>query len=169
MPGSFGSRVMVRYLMLEALSTFLILCCTIPLIASLAGPKVLSWIEVSRMFYRSACGSQLSWPDADLCISMLTLQTPYLVAVRIISSGTPCAHGISPPNSLHFFTNSGKTVDAPWSTRGVLGIRLWISLRRSKSRYGSPLNLYAPWLVPIATAGGSTPVFLRIPQLPQER
>ena len=155
--GSFAvSRVMVRYLLLEALSTFLILCCTIPLIASLAGPRYFLGSK------SAGCSTKCLRISAVMArrrsVSMLTLQTPYLVAVRIISSGTPCAPGISPPNSLHFFTNSGKTVDAPWSTRGVSGIRLWISLRRSKSRYGSPLNLYAPWLVPIAIARESTPV-----------
>ena len=120
--GSFAvSRVMVRYLLLEALSTFLILCCTIPLIASLAGPRYFLGSK------SAGCSTKCLRISAVMArrrsVSMLTLQTPYLVAVRIISSGTPCAPGISPPNSLHFFTNSGKTVDAPWSTRGVSGIR----------------------------------------------
>ena len=35
---------------------------------------------------------------------------------------------------------------------------LWIVFNLSKSSFGSPLNLYAPWLVPIAMASESTPV-----------
>ena len=73
-------------------------------------------------------------------------------------SGTPWAPGMSPPYSLHLATNSGRTEEAPCKTIGKLGRRSPTFLRRSKSRYGSPLNLYAPWEVPIAIAKESTPV-----------
>ena len=128
-----------NYLLLDALSTFLILCCTIPLMASLAGPRYFLGSK------SAGCSTKCLRISAVIArrrsVSMFTLQTPYFVAVRIISSGTPCAPGMSPPNSLHFLTNSGRTVEAPWSTSGVSGISLWISFSRSKSRYGSPLNL----------------------------
>ena len=135
-----------NYLLLDALSTFLILCCTIPLMASLAGPRYFLGSK------SAGCSTKCLRISAVIArrrsVSMFTLQTPYFVAVRIISSGTPCAPGMSPPNSLHFLTNSGRTVEAPWSTSGVSGISLWISFSRSKSRYGSPLNFVSPWLVP---------------------
>lgn len=57
--------------------------------------------------------------------------------------------------------HSCVTHDEPCITRCVLGNRAWISLTRSitkTSPVGRWLNLYAPWLVPIAIARASTPV-----------
>ena len=67
---------------------------------------------------------------------------------------------MSPPNSLHIFTNSGITVEAPCSTIGVFGILVFTSFKISNLNFASPLNLYAPWLVPIAIAKESHPVLL---------
>ena len=67
---------------------------------------------------------------------------------------------MSPPYLLHISTNSGITVDAPCNTIGVLGILSLISFKMSNLNFASPLNLYAPWLVPIAIAKESHPVLL---------
>ena len=75
-----------------------------------------------------------------------------------MSSGTPFAPGMFPPYLLHISTNSGITVEAPCSTIGVFGINSLTFAKISNLNLASPLNLYAPWLVPIAIAKESQPV-----------
>ena len=63
-----------------------------------------------------------------------------------------------PPLLLHSSTNSGITVEAPCKTIGVFGISSFTLCKISNLNFASPLNLYAPWLVPIAMASESHPV-----------
>ena len=115
----------------EQPSTFLILCCTMSWMAWRAGPR---YCRGSKW---SGCRARYSRTAAVIArrrsVSMLILQTPDWLARRSISSGTPWAPLIFPPNSLHLATNSGRTVEAPWSTRGKFGSRRVIVSRRSKS------------------------------------
>ena len=60
---------------------------------------------------------------------------------------------------MHISTNSGITVEAPCNTIGVFGIFSFTCFKISNLNFASPLNLYAPWLVPIAIAKESQPVF----------
>ena len=91
-------------------------------------------------------------------VSTFIFETPEIDASCNISSGTPFAPGISAPYSLHCATSSGITVEAPCNTIGVFGILSFIFFKISNLSFASPLNLYAPWLVPIAIAKLSTPV-----------
>ena len=59
---------------------------------------------------------------------------------------------------MQISTNSGITVEAPCNTIGVFGIFSLIFAKISNLNFASPLNLYAPWLVPIAIAKESHPV-----------
>lgn len=61
-------------------------------------------------------------------VSTFIFDTPDILASCKISSGTPFAPGISPPNLLHVSTSSGITVEAPCSTIGVFGIFLLLVL-----------------------------------------
>ena len=89
---------------------------------------------------------------------MFILQTAIEDAFLNISTGTPLAPAIFPPNSLHVATAFWSTADAPWRTIGKPGNLLWISSSISNLNLASPLNLKAPWEVPIAIANESTPV-----------
>ena len=91
-------------------------------------------------------------------MSTFIFDTPDILASCKISSGTPFAPGISPPNLLHVSTSSGITVEAPCKTIGVFGIFSFTCFNISILNFASPLNLYAPWLVPIAIAKESHPV-----------
>ena len=106
---------------------------------------LLEYVDLSAFVYYTETGTStilgplVAGVIFGSCYAMLLRASAYsggtdFVASLIISSGTPCAPGISPPNSLHLSTNSRSTVDAPWSTSGVSGISPWISLSLSKSR-----------------------------------
>src|SRR5512140_595865 len=61
------------------------------------------------------------------------------------------------------FSHSCGTEEEPCITKWVLGMRAWISLMRliaKVSPVGGLVNLYAPWLVPMAMASASTWVAL---------
>jgi len=96
--------------------TLTILCLTISLMALRAGPR----------YFRGSNSPGFSTKIRRISaviarrrsVSILILQTPYFAASRSMCSGTPCAPGMFPPYWLHQATNSGSTVEAPWSTRG---------------------------------------------------
>ena len=92
--------------------------------------------------------------------SMFILQTAICDAFFNISSGIPTASGILPPFSFIISTNFGTTEDAPCKTMGNFGNLASTSCNMSNLNWGfcPGLNLYAPWLVPIAMANESTPV-----------
>ena len=135
--------------MLEPNTSF-ILCCTVFLISSLAGVR---YFLGSNAPGSSANTFLICAVIASLkSVSTFIFDTPFKLASCSISSGTPFAPGISAPYLLHISTNSGITVDAPCNTIGVFGINSLIFFRISNLNFASPLNLYAPWLVPIAIA-----------------
>ena len=103
--------------------------------------------------------------------SMLILQTANLAACLSCCSGTPTASTNLPPFSLMILTYSWLTEDEPCKTIGNPGSLLLTSSKMSNLNGGgnkipvsgslvhcSGLNLYAPWLVPIAIANESQPV-----------
>ena len=147
---------LIVYALFDEPNTFCILCSTISVIFSLAGVK---YFLGSNALGVSERAFLISPVKANLkSVSTLILDTPEILAVCNISSGTPFVPGISPPYLLHVSTSSGITVDAPCSTIGVFGILSFISFKISNLNLASPLNLYAPWLVPIAIAKESQPV-----------
>ena len=97
-----------------------------------------------------------------LSVSIFTFLTPFLIPSWISSTGTPYVCGISPPYLLMISNHSWGTELDPCITRWVFGKALWISailLIARTSPVGFLVNLYAPWLVPIAMAKASTFVF----------
>ena len=120
-------------------NTSLILCCTVDFIKSLAGVKYLRGSKAdgssTNTFLIPAVIASLK------SVSTFIFETPEILASCNISSGTPLAPGIFPPYSLHIFTNSGITVEAPCNTIGVFGILSLICFKISNLSFASPLNL----------------------------
>ena len=96
-------------------------------------------------------------------VSMLTLVTPSLAAGRYSSSFTPRAEGSSlPPAALMRSTSDTGTEEEPCMTMGMGAWPAAFTLAAicsitSKCKDCWPLNLYAPWLVPMAAASASQP------------
>ena len=93
-------------------------------------------------------------------VSMLTLVTPRVAAGRYSLTSTPMEPAILPPAALMRATSSCGTDEDPCMTSGKPGRRALIFSRTSKWRDCLPLNLKAPWLVPMAQARESQPVCL---------
>ena len=150
--------IILIYALFDDPNTSLILCCTVFFTDSLAGVKYFLGSNTDGSSTRTFLISDVIAKRKS--VSTFIFDTPDLLAWCSIMSGTPFAPGISPPYLLHFSTSSGITVDAPCNTIGVFGIRVFTSFNMSNLSLASPLNFYAPWLVPIAIAKESQPVLL---------
>lgn len=78
--------------------------------------QVVAGVKVGRIFVESFSDSA-GHGQTDIGVD-INFADCMVAAFLSMSSGTPLAPSTLPPYWLHFSTNSGITVEAPWRTMG---------------------------------------------------